>query len=170
MKRGHHFLLVALVVMLLSPLAASAQPNTGSFGFGVILGEPTGLSMKGSLSGSNAWDAAIGASWFGKLHIHADYLWEINAFSSRAVGLYLGLGGAVGIGRGSGVIFKGKGGEWYYYDDENAIGIAGRVVAGINAMPFSAPLEFFLEVAPTIGLIPAFGVGTQVGLGIRFYP
>jgi hypothetical protein len=170
MKSGYHFLLVALVVTLLAPLAATAQPSPGSFGFGFILGEPTGISLKGSLSRSNAWDAAIGSSWFGSLHIQADYLWMINAFSSSKVGLYAGLGGVVGIGRGKGVIFKGEQGKWYYYEDENAIAIGARVAFGLNAVPFSAPVEFFLEVAPLVGLVPAFGVGTQVGFGIRYYP
>ena len=170
MKFRSCFLPLALVAILLSPLAATAQPSTGSFGFGLILGEPTGISLKGSLSRSNAWDAAIGSSWFGSLHIQADYLWGINAFSSSKVGMYFGLGGVLGFGRGKGVVFKGEQGKWYYYEDENATAIGARVVAGVNAMPFSAPLEVFLEVAPLIGLVPSFGVGTQVGLGLRYYP
>jgi hypothetical protein len=158
------------VILLLLPAAAGAQPRPKSFGFGLILGDPTGLSLKGSLSGNNAWDGAIGSSWFGSLQIHGDYLWGVDAFGSRKVGLYFGLGAVIGFGRGKGILIKGEKGKWYYYDDENATAFGARVVGGLNAMPFTAPVEFFLELAPLIGLTPATGVGLQIAAGIRYYP
>ena len=171
MNSRYYLLLVALFVTLLAPPSASAQPNPGSFGFGLILGEPSGLTLKGSLSGPNSWDAAIGKSWFGGLHIHADYLWDLNVFNSNSVGMYFGVGGVLGFGTGDGIFVKGDskvgaGGN----DEEGSVAIGGRVVAGINAVPFAAPLEFFLELAPIIGFVPGFGVGTGFSLGIRFYP
>lgn len=171
MKSVCSLFLVTLVVALLASPAASAQPNPGSFGFGLILGEPTGVSLKGALSGSNSWDAAIGKSWFGGLHIHADYLWDINAFRSSAVGLYFGVGGVLGFGGGNGIFLDGNDKVGAGRSDEGGgVAIGGRVVGGINAVPFSAPLEFFLELAPIIGLVPNVGVGTGFSLGIRFYP
>lgn len=171
MKPRYHLLLVTLLVTLLCPSAASAQPNPGSFGFGIILGEPTGASLKGSLSGSTSWDAAIGKSWFGGLHLHADYLWNINAFSSSRVGMYFGVGGVLGFGTGDGFFIKGNdkvgaGGN----SEEGSVALGARVVGGINAVPFAAPLEFFLELAPIIGIVPGVGVGTGFSLGLRFYP
>lgn len=163
------FLLGALIAF---PLATQlrAQPKIGSFGFGLILGEPTGITLKGDAGGSNAWDLAVGSSWFGNLRIHGDYLWNVDAFGSRKAGLYFGLGAALGIGRGNGVFIKGEKGKWYYYDDKDAFALGVRGVAGINGMPFKAPVELFLEVAPLIGLTPVTGLGTDVALGIRYYP
>lgn len=165
-------LALVLGALIAVPLSRQlcAQPEIGSFGFGLILGEPTGLTLKGDAGGSNAWDLAVGSSWFGSLRIHGDYLWNVNAFSSRKAGLYFGLGAALGFGRGKGIFIKGERGSWYYYDDEDAFALGVRGVAGINGMPFNAPVELFLEVAPLVGLTPVTGLGTDVALGIRYYP
>lgn len=170
MKSIRLALLGGLLFACFGVAATTAQPAIGDFGFGLILGEPTGLTLKGSIGRSNAWDLALGSSWFGRLRIHGDYLWNVNAFNSRKAGLYFGLGGALGFGRGKGVVIKGERGKWYYYDDEDAFALGVRGVAGVNGMPFSAPVELFLEVAPVIGLTPATGLGTDIAIGIRYYP
>ncbi|HVZ41545.1 MAG TPA: hypothetical protein VHI13_19850 [Candidatus Kapabacteria bacterium] len=160
----------AILLLLIFPSDSYSQVHTKSFGFGLILGEPTGLTLKGSLGGNNAWDAAIGASWFGRTRIHADYLWEVNAFNSHKAGLYFGIGGALGLGRGNGVLVRGNGHDWYYYENENAVAFGVRAVGGIDAMPFNAPVEFFVELAPIVGFVPATGIGYDVAFGVRFYP
>lgn len=170
MKKLSRILLGAIACAVLVPTMMQAQPKIGDFGFGLILGEPTGITLKGSAGGDNAWDFAIGSSWFGSLRLHGDYLWNVDAFNSSKAGLYFGVGGAVGIGRGKGVIIRGNEGRWYYYEDDNAIALAGRVVGGFNTIPFNAPVEMFVEAAPIIGILPAQGVGVDVALGIRFYP
>ncbi len=156
--------LLLTFTFLASPTLLEAQPDIGDFGFGIILGEPTGLTIKGDLGGSNAWDAAIGSGSFGSLRIHGDYLWNINAFKSREVGLYIGLGGVLGLGRGKGIFFK----KDERKGEETVFGVRG--VFGLNAMPFSAPVELFVEVAPVIGLVGGTGVGTDVAIGVRYYP
>jgi len=163
-------LLAAAAFAFLPFQTSQAQPRPGNFGFGIQLGEPTGFTMKGSLGGNNSWDAGLGASWFGRLRIHGDYLWAANVFNSSRVGLYFGVGAAIGFGRGGGVLYRGQGGEWYYYEEENATAIAARVPVGVNFMPFSAPVEIFGELAPIIGLVPAAGLGWDSSIGIRYYP
>jgi len=159
-----------IALVLLVPGILHAQPKIDDFGFGLILGEPTGITLKGGAGRTNAWDFALGSSWFGSLRLHGDYLWNVDAFNSNKAGLYFGLGGVLGVGRGKGVFIKGNEGRWYYYDDDNAIALGARVVAGFNTIPFNAPVEMFVEAAPIIGLYPAQGVGVDVALGIRFYP
>ena len=158
------FIPLLLLLALAAPETSEAQPSIGSVGFGIILGEPTGLTLKGDLGGDNAWDAAIGSGWFGSLRIHGDYLWNIDAFNSREVGLYLGVGGVIGFGRGNGLVFKKEKRD----KEETALGLRG--VFGLNAMPFSAPVELFVEVAPIIGIVGASGVSTDVAVGVRYYP
>ena len=48
------------------------------FGIGIMIGEPTGLSMKQWLNSSNAIDAGVGWSFTenGSIHLHADYLYH----------------------------------------------------------------------------------------------
>jgi hypothetical protein len=159
-----------LVLALAAPSIVLAQPRVRGFGFGLILGEPTGITIKGALGTQNAWDGAVGSSFFGNLRLHGDYLWNVDAFSSSKAGLYFGLGAAIGFGRGKGVLVRGEKDQWYYYTDENAVALGLRGVAGINAMPFSAPVELFGELAPIIGLSPATGVGYDLAIGIRYYP
>ncbi len=163
MPRPQHLFLSTLFLLFASH-SLQAQPDVGDFGFGIILGEPTGLTAKGSLGGENAWDLAIGAGGFRGLRIHADYLWNIDAFGSSETGLYIGLGGVIGFGKGNKILFDGKHGD----NDDVAIGVRG--VFGLNSMPFKAPLELFVEVAPVLSLIPSTGVGTDLAVGIRYYP
>lgn len=163
-------LLTTVAALMLPLLMAQAQPKIGSLGFGLILGEPTGLTLKGSLGGDNSWDAGLGASWFGRLRIHGDYLWSANVFNSSKAGMYFGVGGAIGFGRGGGVLYRGRGGEWYYRNDDEGVALGARGVVGLNFMPFSSPVELFMELAPIIGLIPNTGVGWDGAAGIRYYP
>lgn len=158
------------IALIVPGMYAVAQPRIPGFGFGLILGEPTGLTLKGNLGGNNAWDLAIGTSWFGNLTVQGDYLWAADVFSSSKAGLYFGLGGVIGIGQGRGVIVKGKKGEWYYSESDHPSAFGVRGVAGLNAMPFQAPVEFFFELAPVVGLTPSTGLGWQGAIGLRYYP
>ena len=66
-------LLVVFTVLLGAVPAAQAQSR---FGFGFILGEPTGLSFKYRMNRDNAVDGAIGFSPWDRARIHVDYLWH----------------------------------------------------------------------------------------------
>jgi hypothetical protein len=163
----------AITVALLLHLGATsaeAQPRIRSFGFGASFGDPLAITLKGAIGGSNAWDAAIGRSWFARLRIHGDYLWNVNVFNSNKAGMYFGLGGIIGFGRGSGFFGTGRGNEWYYRGDDDGTALGARVVAGANFMPFTAPVELFIDVAPVIGLTPSTGINTEFAIGVRYYP
>ena len=158
--------IVSTVLFLWSSHHSTAQPSIGGIGFGIMVPEPVAFTIKGGMGSGNAWDAAIGTSKFGNIRIHAEYLWNINAFSSREVGLYLGVGGIIGFGRGKGVVFRGNGGE--VEEDATSIGIRG--VFGLNAFPFTAPVELFVEIAPIFRLAPDSYFLTEAAVGVRYYP
>lgn len=166
-----HFLrsLIIIIVVFAATITISAQPKINGLGIGLILGEPSGITFKGSLRDGNAWVLSVGSSWFGALTIQADYLWSANVFNSSNAGLYFGLGGVVGIGRGKGIIVKNQEGKWYYYDQENTTAIGLRGVAGFNTTPFTAPIELFIEFDPIVGLIPSTGIGFMGAIGVRYY-
>ena len=166
--------LFLLTISVSHPVQAQG-PQGKSFGIGFSVGEPTAVSARFWLSRENSWDAAIGSSWIGNPHIHADYLWHFNdAFNSRIVSLYAGVGGVLGFGdkdKGWFVVWKrGKKVEerWYYGDNEFAI--AAKGVFGLNIIPRNTPLDIFLELNPILGISPGFGFDIQPALGIRFYP
>lgn len=158
-----------LIMLFLLTQASQAQIGRGkNFGFGIILGEPTGATLKYWTSRDNALAFSIGGSYFGSPRIGADYLWHFDAFRSRIVELYAGPGAAIGIGEGGGGWYKGEKGRFYYRDD--GAGLAIRGVFGVNVIPERTPLEIFFEFGALIGIAPDFGSAIDVALGVRFYP
>src|SRR5688572_13561434 len=94
--------------MLLALLAGSAQAGeiggARVFGLGVILGDPTGLSAKLYLNGTNALDFALAFDTYGPYdrgadgHFHVTYLWHPSVLASGSgveVPWHVGVGGFV---------------------------------------------------------------------------
>lgn len=165
------FLAVALcALVVISFSQASAQgPRGKEFGFGLVLGEPTGLTIKYWLNKENALTASLGASYFGAPRIGVDYLWHFDVFKSNIVKMYAGPGLVLGIGEGRGFWYKEKHGKFYFRSDGET-GIAFRGVFGLNIVPRNTPLEIFLELGPLVGISPTSGSAIDAALGIRFYP
>lgn len=164
--------IAAIVLWFSLSLNASAQgPKGKDFGFGIILGEPLGITAKLWTSNENAWQAHLGASYFGAPRLQVDYLWHLNVFKSQVVKLIAGPGLGIGFGHeGSGFWYKDRGRKYWYYRDDEDFGFGVRVITGINIIPKATPIEIFVELGPNIGIYPGFGVGLDAGVGIRFYP
>lgn len=168
----------ALVLLLLAGLSIPAMaqgPKGKSFGVGFSLGDPTAVSFRFWTSRENSWDLAVGASYLGNPHVHGDYLWHFNdAFNSRIVSLYAGVGAALGFGdkHDGWVLIRYKKGKdyWYYGDRNDDLVVAAKGTFGLNIIPRNTPLDIFLELNPIIGISPGFGFDIMPALGIRFYP
>ncbi len=145
------------------------SPGGKNFGFGIMVGDPTGLTAKFWTQRNSAFVIDVGGSYFGSPRIGVDYLWHFDAFRSNIAKLYAGLGGALGIGEGKGIYYANDAGRFYFRSD-NGIGIGARGVFGVNIIPQNTPLEVFLELGILVGLTPSFGSAVDSGLGIRFYP
>lgn len=158
-------IIAALVALFASVASLQAQPDIRGIGVGLMLGEPTGVTLKGALTGNNAWDATVGTSWFGNLTLQAHYLWNINAFNSSNAGLYFGVGGVIGIGHGKGVYIKND----KHQEDDNATALGAQGVAGFNTIPFRTPVEFFVELDPVVRIAPSAGFNFMAAIGARYY-
>ena len=164
----------ALIFMAASALAQG--PKGRSFGFGFEFGDPLAFTIRIWDSPKNSWDAALGESFLGSPYIHADYLWNFpDAFNSNIVSLYAGIGAAVGFGEKNRYVFwyRGKGHDYWYYDDgdgHNGAAFAVKGAFGLDVIPRRSPLEIFFEVDPLLGVSPGFGFDFMVALGLRFYP
>ncbi len=125
------------------------------FGIGILIGEPTGISMKGWLSSRTAIDAGLAWSFVEErsLHFHADYLWHFlhRIDNHDEIPLYYGIGGRIKI--------KG--------DQDARIGM--RMVFGIGYMFEDAPFDLFLEIAPILDLLPSTKMSANAGFGARFF-
>ncbi|MGE5679917.1 MAG: hypothetical protein ACM34K_03465 [Bacillota bacterium] len=157
-----------LLIGLSGSLSAQRGPQGKDFGFGIIVGDPLGGTIKYWFNSQNALDADIGGSYFGSPRIDVDYLWHFDAFQSRIVKLYAGAGGALGFGRGNGFLYKDKG--RFYEREGNNLGIGIRGLFGLNVIPNRTPLEIFLQFGVLVGLAPETGSAVDLAIGLRFYP
>ena len=122
----------------------------------MILGEPTGLSLKVWVARSTAFDAAAAWSLRGRnsLHLHADYLrhnFGLFTVQTGRLPLYYGIGGRVS----------------FRDDDDHRVGF--RIPVGIDYLFANAPLDVFLEVVPLLDLVPETDVDINGGAGIRYF-
>jgi len=159
----------ALAIILTATSLFAQRPMGRNFGFGLILGDPVGATIKVWTAPDQAFTGMIAASYFGSPRIGGDYIWHFNAFNSDVVNMYAGPGLVLGIGRGAYYIYRNNG-DVFYVRDDGVAGIAARVMLGINIVPRQTPIEIFLEAGPLIGISPGFGAAIDLGLGIRFYP
>ncbi len=143
--------------------SAAHADDKGVFGAGLIVGEPTGLSMKYYLSDDTAVDAAIGGAFIGKgVQVHADHLWHpwiLENKPSFVLPAYAGLGARL--------LFRNGGGG-----EEDHIRIGARFVGGVLFDFREVPLDVFVEVAGVTDYRTkgdAFGLDINLGAGVRYY-
>jgi hypothetical protein len=143
--------LAALVlVFVLAPGRAEARryyggsvdgaAGTRTFGIGIMVLQPTALSMELKLSGNSGLDFAIGLNNFDEhdgAYFHFDYLVylaDLSRGGSVAVPFYLGVGFAL----------------WDYddrFDDNDNLDGGLRIPFGLAISFRSAPVKFFAELA-----------------------
>lgn len=158
---------ILLGVLLLLAAGSEVSQAQGNFGFGFILGEPTGLSWEYRMSRMNAIDGAIGFSPGDRFRIHVDYLWFAHPFHDPAFSLHYGVGAVIGFGR---TWFVERGHGDGYWTGTTDLGFGVRVPLGINYFIPRSPVELFFEFAPIVIFAPSAGVAIDVGIGVRFYP
>jgi hypothetical protein len=156
-----------LVILLVLPLIFPVAPlrAQGRFGFGLVIGEPTGLTWKYRMSHENAIDGVVGFSPADRFRIHADYLWSSHPFVDASFSLHYGAGAALGFA--SSTYFPSRDG---YFVRTVDLGFAARVPVGIDYAIPRSPVELYFELAPLVILSPSAGVGIDAGIGVRVYP
>lgn len=144
--------LILILFILFIPGLSSAQQK--GFGLGIILGEPTGISLKSWTGSNTAVDAGIAWSFEhkGSFHLHVDYLFHnfslVKAEKGK-VAVYYGIGGRIRTKR------------------RERIGV--RIPVGLSYFVEKAPLEVFLELGPVLDLAPATEFRVMGGIGFRYY-
>jgi len=125
------------------------------FGAGLILGEPTGLSLKYWLNESFAVDGGLGGSFHrdNGVQLHSDVLWhkfDLFDVSTGRLPLYFGVGGRL-----------------KFEDGDDRFGI--RFPIGVSYMFDHRPIDVFFEVAPILDVAPSVSGTFNVGVGARFW-
>ena len=154
---------VTLFVAALMTAPFVARAEGGPFGAGIILGEPSGLSLKLFLDRRHAIDAAIDYSLVDDvLYVHADYLLHFSGWTVSGAQHfipYVGIGGKLGV--------HDRDDHDRHHDSRGALGI--RVPLGIAWIPGRLPIDIFLEVVPGLFVIPETDPDLDVGLGLRYF-
>ena len=157
MKNLTH-LALALFLFIATNQAIAQQRGLG---LGMIVGEPTGLSVKLWRSPTIAYDLGLGWSvrndhngeQLTKIHVHVDYL--LHAFNAlqttETLPLYYGIGG------------KFIGGE----GDDGSLAIRG--VLGLAWQPHQTQLDVFVELAPALQVVPSSTFELDAAIGFRYF-
>lgn len=144
-------IIIAAFILILS-LSVNAQNQ--NFGIGIMIGEPTGISLKQWTGSVNAVDAGIAWSFKKKasLHIHADYLWhefDLIPVPKGRLPLHFGIGGRIKL------------------QDKPDIGV--RIPVGLTYIVSGFPMDIFIEIVPILDLIPETDFEFNAALGARYY-
>jgi hypothetical protein len=132
-----------------------AQRNSVKNGIGLIVGDPTGVSIKFLNSGYRHFNGAV--SWNsgnrnhdGSLYLHADYIFKKwNIFSGRATNFQTFIGAGLGLNTGA-----------------EALGV--RIPLGIGYVFSEVPIDAHIEVVPGLLLIPDTDFFVDAAFSIRF--
>jgi hypothetical protein len=147
-------MLLLLALSFLSYDAVKAQQQ-GGFGAGIILGEPTGISLKYR-------NFASGIAWSLEdyLHLHCDYWIHRDALLKGPLYWYAGAGLKL-------MLFDDD--DRHGRDDDyDPLGLGVRAPLGLQFFPLPE-LEIFAEIVPGISLFPDTAFDLEGGVGARWY-
>lgn len=155
MRRSGMFLILGLLT-----LAAPARGQEG-LGLGIIVGEPTGLSLKTWLTKSTAFDLAAAWSFAGEgsFHVHGDYLihnYKVFRVEKGSLPLYYGVGARVRA-------------HDHGPDQNDDVDVGIRIPVGLTYLFQNDPFDLFLEVVPILDVAPETDVTLNASIGARYY-
>lgn len=132
--------------------------HANEIGVGIILGEPTGVSMSSALSGKTALDGALAynTSSRGGFSLHMDHLW-LNPTRFRSP--FQDLKWYYGAGARTIFISKGK------HDGKTSFG--PRFPIGLMKSVSNPSIAMFAEIAVIMDLVPGTEADIDFGLGFR---
>ncbi|MBI3585737.1 MAG: hypothetical protein HY088_01240 [Ignavibacteriales bacterium] len=128
-------------------------------GVGVVLGAPTGFSIKYWQNSTIAYQGSIGASFGGGLTVGVDYLGHYDTFHNAELPFYYGAGAYIGDAGLSGRSFA-----------RNSFAFGVRGVFGVDYLPREFPFDIAFELGPSLLLTPTVAMGLEIGIALRFYP
>lgn len=166
------FIFVALAVATLSLTsnvqAAESEPS-GKFGLGVILGEPTGVTVKYDMNDVSAIDGGLSFRFDRYVMAYSDYHMKFKGAFGTDVNFFNQLTPYIGVGA---VILVSNDSNYHYFDDswtddDFALGI--RVPLGIEWRTPRIPLGVFAEIVPGLAIVPGTDGFIQGGVGVRYF-
>ena len=166
-------MIAGVLCFLPAPASAESHGDDG-FSLGLILGDPSGLTLRGGIGGPNAIQAHFGFSPLPGDALAVMVDWTYDAWDFLADNKTAGLKFFFGVG-GKGEWFTGK---YFIYKhdkhlvayDDSYFGLGLRGVVGLRAPFRKAPFDLFFELAP-VGVtfvVPDGGVYYDFDAAIGF--
>ncbi len=151
-----------MLILLLSPIAVPAISHAnqpGRLGLGGIIGEPTGLSAKYTLTDIFAVQGALGISLIERgLWFSGDFLIHIhNVFTSD---------GRLPLYVGGGLVIQDRGNSGKNNNGETSLGLRG--LAGVEYLAQDR-ISIFGEASVHPFLFPGFSFGIGLAAGARYW-
>jgi len=162
MKKSKNFFIVTILFCTLISSYGSLYANAGDLGAGFILGDPTGLTGKYFITGTDALDFGVGASYHDGFYIYGDYLFHFREiFPVDELTVYVGFG--------AGFHHHDRDDEGKHHNDDEHNSLECRIPVGLEYTLQKAPLGIFLELVPALEIIPGIDSEIRGGLGLRYY-
>jgi hypothetical protein len=164
-----YFIVIGLICFnAFSHSVYASSLNGGSFGAGLVLGEPTGLSGKLWVGHLTAVDFGLAFSFNSYLLVFSDYLWHFSGVFGRRSTFATQLQPYIGVG---GMIASSSdGGRKHFFSNRNDLTAIGlRIPFGIEWRPSRPSLGVFFELVPGMFLIPGTEGSIGGGVGVRYY-
>lgn len=155
--RKHIFGIILSVLLI----TGFTQAQTSSFGLGLTIGEPTGISAKIMKSGGNQ-SLNLAAAWslgvHDQLYLKGDYVWYNNRVlnanpENGRLPVYYGIGGMA--------ILSGD------KETDSVVGV--RIPVGIDYFSEEIPFDFFLEIVPVVEILPSTDFSLSGGIGFHYF-
>ncbi|HMP77786.1 MAG TPA: hypothetical protein PKE12_15935 [Kiritimatiellia bacterium] len=153
-----------LLVAFVGLLAGPAHAQRSGTGVGIIVGEPSGVTLKHWVESAHAITAAAAWSFSDgdSLQLHADYL--LHRFDALAPEVHGST--ALYYGLGAGVRFHDER-SGQRHDDETTLGI--RVPVGLDFYWAESRLSLFVEFVPVLEVAPSSDVRLNAAFGVRYF-
>jgi hypothetical protein len=162
-----------LFALTLAPAAASAQAHAqNGFSLGLVLGDPTGVTLRGGLGERHAIQAHFGFSPFPGDAVVAMVDWTYDAWdflrhnTKASLLFYFGAGGKAEWFTGTYYAYEYD--HHHSFPDKSHFGLGVRGLVGLRASFRKAPFDLFFELAPVgvILVVPNPGAYYDVDLAI----
>ena len=133
------------------------------FGLGIVVGEPTGISLKSWQSRTTALDVALAWSFAGNdfVQLHGDYLshnFSLLKVEQGQLPFYYGIGGRLKLIN----LDDKKNG-----DNKTRIGV--RLPFGLAYLFEKVTLDLFVEAVPILDLVPETEFDLNAAIGVRYF-
>ncbi|MFH1529996.1 MAG: hypothetical protein ABIK09_04570 [Pseudomonadota bacterium] len=168
---------VLVAVTLVPDGARAAEHPQDGFSMGFVLGDPSGLTLRGGIGERMAIQAHFGFSPFPGDAVAVMVDWTYDAWdllkgnSTASLYLFFGIGAKGQWFTGRYYAYHDKHYD-HYLADQSHFGLGVRGLLGLRASFRKAPIDIFFELAPIgiIFVVPDAGVYYDIdaALGLRY--